>query len=119
MIEALKKVVLKSLFGEIPFERQRRGLVVPPQSTKAIRAFAEQVRSVFVTDDQIGFPIMDVLEFRLSSIFDGFYLDPREAEYMGDLEGRMIAGENVIELREDVYEGAWNWQPPRSLHRLP
>ena len=108
MMAALKKVVLKSVFGEIPFERSRRGLVVPPMSTKTIRTFADQVRSVFVTDDQVDFPIMDVLEFRMSSIFDGFYVDPREADYMGDLEGRMVAGENVIELREDVYEGAWN-----------
>jgi Zn-dependent peptidase ImmA (M78 family) len=107
MIEALKKVVLKSRAGEIPFERKRRGLVVPPMSTKAIRAFADQVRSVFVEDDQIEFPIMDVLEFRLSSIFDGFYVDVRDAKYMGDLEGRMLAGENGIALREDVYIDAW------------
>jgi Zn-dependent peptidase ImmA (M78 family) len=26
---------------------------------------------------------------------------------MGDLEGRMLAGENGIALREDVYVGAW------------
>ena len=107
MIEALKKVVLKSRAGKIPFERKRRGLVVPPMSTNAIRAFADQLRSVFVEDDQIEFPIMDVLEFRLSSIFEGFYVDVRDAEYMGDLEGRMLAGENRIALREDVYLGAW------------
>jgi len=107
MMKALKKVVLKSLFGEIPFERKRRGLIVPPLSIKAIRAFADQVRSVFVEDDQIEFPIMDVLEFRLSSIFDGFYVDVRDAAQMGDLEGLMLAGENGIALREDVYSGAW------------
>lgn len=107
VMKALKKVVLKSLFGEVPFERKRRGLVVPPLSTKAIRAFADQVRSVFLEDDQIEFPIMDVLEFRLSPIFDGFYVDVRDAAQMGDLEGVMLAGENGIALREDVYEGAW------------
>lgn len=107
VMKALKKVVLKSLFGEVPFERKRRGLVVPPLSTKAIRAFADQVRSVFLEDDQIEFPIMDVLEFRLSPIFDGFYVDVRDAAQMGDLEGLMLAGENGIALREDVYAGAW------------
>lgn len=107
LMKALKKVVLKSLLGEIPFERKRRGLVVPPLSTKAIRDFADQVRSVFVEDDQIEFPIMDVLEFRLSSVFDGFYVDVRDAAYMGDMEGQLIAGENGIALREDVYIGAW------------
>jgi transcriptional regulator with XRE-family HTH domain len=107
VMKALKKVVLKSLFGETPFERKRRGLTVPPLSTKAIRAFADQVRSVFVEDDQIEFPIMDVLEFRLSSVFDGFYVDVRNAAHMGDLEGLMLAGDNGIALREDVYAGAW------------
>jgi transcriptional regulator with XRE-family HTH domain len=107
MMRALKKVVLKSLAGEIPFERKRRGLLVPPQSTKAIRAFADQVRSVFVDDEKIEFPIMDVLEFRLAAIFDGFYVDIRDAAYMGDLEGQMLPGENGVALREDVYDGAW------------
>ena len=55
-MEALKKVVLKSFFGEIPFERKRRGLLVPPLSTKTIRTFADQVRSVFVEDEKIEFP---------------------------------------------------------------
>jgi transcriptional regulator with XRE-family HTH domain len=108
VMEALKKVVLKSRVGEIPFERKRRGIMVPPLSTKKIREFAEQVRSVFVNDDQIEFPIMDIMEFRLSSIFDGFYIDVRDPEYMGDLEGQMIAGEVGIALREDVYSGAWS-----------
>jgi transcriptional regulator with XRE-family HTH domain len=107
MMTALKRVVLKSQSGEIPFERKRRGLLVPPLSTKVIRAFADKVRSVFVEDDKVEFPIMDVLEFRLESIFDGFYVDIRDSEYMGDLEGRMLAGENGIALREDVYAGAW------------
>jgi transcriptional regulator with XRE-family HTH domain len=107
MMKALKKVVLQSSAGDIPFERKRRGIRVPPLSTKTIRAFADQVRSVFVEDDQIDFPIMDVMEFRLSAVFDGFYIDVRHEQDMGDDEGRMIAGENVIALREDVYNGAW------------
>jgi transcriptional regulator with XRE-family HTH domain len=107
IMRALKNVVLKSLFGETPFERKRRGLLVPPLSTKTIRAFADQVRSVFVDNDKVEFPIMDILEFRLSSIFDGFYVDVRDAEYMGDLEGQMLGGGTGIALREDVYIGAW------------
>jgi transcriptional regulator with XRE-family HTH domain len=107
MMSALKKVVLKSQFGETPFERKRRGLLVPPLSTKVIRDFAEKVRSVFVEDENIEFPIMDVMEFRLDLIFNGFYVDVRDSEYMGDLEGRMLSGENGIALREDVYVGAW------------
>ncbi len=107
IMRALKKVVLKSLVGEIPFERKRRGLLVPPLSTKTIRTFADQVRSVFVDDTTIEFPIMDILEFRLSSLFEGFYIDVRDEEYMGDLEGLMIGGGVCLALREDVYIGAW------------
>ena len=50
---------------------------------------------------------MDVLEFRLSSIFDGFYVDVRDAEYMGDMEASDCGGKRIA-LREDVYEGAWS-----------
>jgi hypothetical protein len=100
--------VLKSAGEETPFHRSRRGIVVPPLSTNTIRKFSDQVRDVFVDEDTIEFPIMDVLEFRMSKIFEGFYLDPRDAAFMGSDEGRVIAGTNCIALREDIYEGAWN-----------
>jgi hypothetical protein len=50
---------------------------------------------------------MDVLEFRLGAVFEGFYIDIREKESMGEDEGRIIGGTNSLALREDVYEGAW------------
>lgn len=104
----LKKIVLKSAGEDIPFHRSRRGILVPPLSTGTIRNFSDQVRDVFVDSDTIEFPIMDVLEFRMSLIFEEFYLDPRDAAFMGNDEGRVIAGTNCIALREDIYEGAWN-----------
>lgn len=107
IIEKLKKIVLKSTAKDQPFYRQRRGIVVPPMSTIALRAFAEKVRSAFVRGDQIEFPIMDVIEFRLGMIFDGFYIDVRDMESMGEDEGRVIGGTLAIALREDVYEAAW------------
>ena len=66
MMEKLKKIVLKSSDTEVPFQRKRRGILVPAMSTEAIRAFADKVRSAFVEDARIEFPIMDVLEFRLA-----------------------------------------------------
>jgi hypothetical protein len=108
MMAELKKIVLKSLDGDEPFERKRRGIVVPPMSTVNLRKFADQVRSVFVEDDKVEFPIMDVLEFRLGAIFDDFYIDIRDKESMGEDEGRVIGGTKGLALREDVYEGAWN-----------
>lgn len=108
MIADLKKIVLKSSDGDEPFQRRRRGIVVPPMSTDNLREFACKVRSVFVEEDQVEFPIMDVIEFRLGVIFDGFYIDVRDKASMGEDEGRVIGGMNGLALREDVYEGAWN-----------
>jgi len=108
MMARLKKIVLKTSDDEIPFERKRRGILVPPMSTDVIRAFAEKVRSGFVEDSQIDFPIMDVLEFRMADLIDGFYIDVKDEESMGEEEGRVVAGQSYIALREDVYEGAWS-----------
>ena len=108
MMAKLKKIVLKSSESENPFRRHRRGMLVPPMSTEAIREFAEKVRSAFVEDTRIDFPIMDVLEFRMAGLLEGFYIDVRDKELMGGDEGRVVAGKNAIALREDVYEGAWS-----------
>lgn len=103
----LKRAVYKSMDMETPFKRRRRGLLVGPASAKDLREFSEIVRGAFVPPDQIEFPIMDVLEFRLGMYFEGFYIDPCSREEMGNEEGRVVAGENCIKLREDVYRGAW------------
>jgi Zn-dependent peptidase ImmA (M78 family)/transcriptional regulator with XRE-family HTH domain len=107
LIAELKKFVLKSFSNEQPFHRNRRGIIVPALSTDTIRDFAEKVRSAFVEDEQVDFPIMDVIEFRLGMVFDKFFLDVRDKESMGEDEGRVIGGTNGLALREDVYEGAW------------
>jgi len=108
MMAELKKIVLKSTDGDQPFQRSRRGIVVPPTSTENLRGFAEKVRAAFLDQDKVEFPIMDVIEFRLGVVFDGFYIDIRDKESMGEDEGRVIGGTKGLALREDVYEGAWN-----------
>jgi hypothetical protein len=107
VIAKLKEHVFKSEAGETPFKRQRKGIVVPPLSNHVLRAFSEQVRSAFVAENQVEFPIMDVLEFRMEKFFAGFYVDVVDRQTMGGDEGRVIAGVNAISLREDVYEAAW------------
>lgn len=106
IIEKLKTIVFKSEGPERPFERKRRGIIVPPMSTEKLRRFAEQIRDVFVKSDRIDFPIMDVLEFKLQKIFPDFVLDIHDEEAMGDDEGRVLAGSDAIILRADVYCGA-------------
>jgi Zn-dependent peptidase ImmA (M78 family)/transcriptional regulator with XRE-family HTH domain len=109
MLAELKKIVLESMSGEQPFLRKRRGIVVRPLSTQTIRDFADKVRNAFVEDDQIEFPIMNVIEFKLEKLLDGFYLDVRDAESMGEDEGRLVVHPKgfALALREDVYMGAW------------
>jgi transcriptional regulator with XRE-family HTH domain len=107
-LEQIKRRVFKSTAGEVPFKRKRKGLLVPAVSTRTLWDFAEKVRSVFVGEDEICFPIMDVLEFRLPTFEAGFHLDVCSHAEMGAEEGLVLAGANCIKLREDVYEGAWN-----------
>jgi transcriptional regulator with XRE-family HTH domain len=106
-LEEIKKRVFKSTADEIPFKRKRKGLLVDAASTRALWDVAERVRSLFVHDDEIFLPIMDVLEFRLPTVEEGFYLDVCSHSEMGSEEGLVIAGSNCIKLRQDVYEGAW------------
>lgn len=107
LIADLKKIVLKSYIFESPFARKRAGIVVPPRSAVELRGLAEKVRSAFVEDDRVAFPIMDVLESRMHKLFKDFYLDVVEEEVMGDDEGRVIPGQDTIALRNDVYIAAW------------
>lgn len=109
LLERLRKKVLKSLGDSSPFAR-KRGHTVPPQSTAKLWDNAELIRQVFSEYEEIAFPIMDVLEFRLQKMFPDFYLDFGTLEEMGLEEGRVIPGGDSITLRDDVYENAWKGQ---------
>lgn len=104
--EEIKKIVLKSMEAEHPFERKRRGILVPPVSTQVIRGYAEKVRAAFVADAQIEFPIVPVLEWGMSKVDPHFVFDVQDVDEMGDDEGRVPMGDNKLILRIDVYEGA-------------
>ena len=106
--QQLKKRVFKSVERSSPFVQYKRGFLVPPASTKSIWDLADEFRSAFVTDDEVAFPIMDVLEFRMPSLCPEFVLRIGSMEEMGPEEGRVFAGSDAIELREDVAERAWN-----------
>lgn len=108
IVELKKQIRFKSVGGEVPFYRKRRGLLVPPMSTSALRELADNVREVFVTPDTVAFPIMHVLEFGIPKVVDGFYLRVADSAEMDGEEGRVIAGEDEIILRRDVYHDAWN-----------
>ena len=103
--------LLMSIANEVPFARHRRGIVVPPLSTKAIRGFAEAIRNVFGQAERLDFPIIDVLEWHMPSIDSGFCLEVQTTKEMGENEGLVPIGRNRLILREDVYEGACSDNP--------
>lgn len=103
MLEKLKKEILKSNGGDIPF-RRRRGIFVPAMSYEKLFTFSDKIRSLFVDDAVIEFPIIKVIEHRLTKIFPDFIFDVLEQNEMGQDEGRVAIGRNELILRNDVYE---------------
>ena len=101
----LKKPIFKSFEDEVPF-RRHRGLLVAPVSKAILQNFANDVRRALLPEGQVFFPIMDVLEFRMESLFPGFYVESCEREVMGGDEGRVVSGQNMIMLRRDVFDDA-------------
>jgi transcriptional regulator with XRE-family HTH domain len=106
LLEELRRRVMKSIGGEIPFQRKRRGFIVPPMSTGNLRQLAEKVRDIFVDPARIDFPIVEVLEIKLPRLLPDFVFDVQDRAAMGDDEGRVPIGQNALILRSDVYEDA-------------
>jgi Zn-dependent peptidase ImmA (M78 family)/transcriptional regulator with XRE-family HTH domain len=105
IVERLRNA-LKSMGGELPFHRKRRGMIVPAMSADAIWNYAERVRGLLVHDNTVEFPIVQVLEHSMGQIFPDFQFDVIEAAMMGDNEGHVMPGSMTLALREDVYIGA-------------
>jgi hypothetical protein len=79
---------------------------VPPLSEAQICQIAGSIRR----DMQIqtdGFPLIQFLEFAMPRVFPGFALEAGLKEDMGANHGLTIPSENVIRLREDVYDGLY------------
>lgn len=106
LIEELRKKVLKSVAGEEPFRRRRRGLLVPPKSNAVIEAIAGRVRSIFCDESIPSVPIIEILEFRLEKLDRDFRFEVRERSEMDHDEGRVVPAEKLLVLREDVYDAA-------------
>ncbi|MFO1125735.1 MAG: XRE family transcriptional regulator [Methylocystis sp.] len=106
LIEQLRKKVLESRFGEEPFKRNRRGLLVPARSAAWLRQYANKVRSVFGCDRRFDFPIIEIIEHQLHKLFPHFVFDVRGMSEIGRDEGRVPIGQCRLILREDVYVAA-------------
>jgi hypothetical protein len=83
---------------------------VPPLSRKDIRAFTDQIRArLGITTPY--FPILRVVELVLPKLVEGFYLEVCDEAEMTRRFGRGCHGmtfpdENVMHIREDVYNRA-------------
>lgn len=107
-LDEVRKRVLKSCAGDVPFKRKRRGMIVPPMSMARIAAIAENVRRIFCTDDRIAIPIIDILEFGMIKFDEDFVFEVRSVSEMKGDEGMVVAGQHSLVLRQDVYDAACN-----------
>jgi len=85
---------------------RKPGYRVPPLSKVRIREFAALFRRHLRLDRRPDFPIIDVLEFTLPQLIDGYVLEICSREEMGANHGLTYPNKALIKLREDVYEGA-------------
>lgn len=80
-------------------------VAVPPRSRAAIREIAHMVRDV-VSCTVPRFPIVEVLEHVLPTLFPRYVLEICDSTEMGVNHGLTYPEEWRIQLREDIYERA-------------
>lgn len=80
------------------------GYIADPLSRKDIRKLAYRLRELFGFENEMDFPIVQVIEF-LSNKGE-FNLEICTVDEMGTKYGETIPSENLIKLREDIYNKA-------------
>lgn len=76
-----------------------------PLSREQIRVIAKGVRKQLNLINELKFPIVEVIEL-LASSGEGFNYEVVSEDEMNDTYGTTNTVENVIKIRENVYEGA-------------
>ena len=84
--------------------RRKRGVEVPPLSTKKIRAIAESVRGKLGLNNVEHVPVVELMEFVLPKF--GIHYDIRPEGELGHDLARSFPDEGLIEIREDIYNKA-------------
>ena len=79
---------------------------VPPLSGAQIAQLAQTIRQDMKIQSD-GFPLIQFLELVMPRLFQGFALEAGLMSDMGANHGLTIPAENVIRLREDVYDGLY------------
>lgn len=82
---------------------------VPPLSIDKITATADLFRrSLGITEDR--FPLVEVVEHGIPTLWEDFTLHVREASEMGSAHGLTFPEKAEIWLRDDVYQGVLEHQ---------
>lgn len=94
-----------------PYSKTRRsGAVVPALSKVKIAAQAAAVRSFWSIENLTFFPIVKIYS-GLEMMVDGASFEVFEEEEMGEDHGLTYPDRKLIQLRNDVYEGACRGLP--------
>ena len=83
---------------------------VPPMSRVQIRNVARDIRKInteLTGQNTPFFPILEFLDVTLTRHFEDFILEVNSEDVMGDAHGLTYPDEHRIEVREDVYERAF------------
>lgn len=84
-----------------------QGFVVPPLSRSDIRKIALSIRKEIGLQEPY-FPIVEFIELILPRLISGFYFDIMSESEMGPVHGATFPEKSLIQIREDVYDGACN-----------
>lgn len=82
------------------------GMKVPPLGRKDLRAVAGVIHKHLHYDGDGPFPVMEMLELILPTMYPDFIYDIRPKEELGNDHGMTFPDKHLILLREDVYDGA-------------
>ena len=84
-------------------------VAVEPMSRKGIREFAKEFRKIFGLENELNFPIVQIIEWILPAIgLDYEYVSVQE---MGNAYGVTHTRKGIMKIREDVYERAISGNP--------
>ena len=84
------------------------GYTVSALSRLQIRRMAEAIRKIDGSEQQLYFDIVKFVELKLPKIDPSFNFNVGAMSKMGDCHGLTYPERNEINIREDVYEKAYN-----------
>jgi Zn-dependent peptidase ImmA (M78 family) len=84
-------------------------LIAEPVNRQNLRAIAEIVRKKMGYNNVLYFPIMQLLEHKMPTWFEGFHYEVvLLSDFPSNIHAETDIKEKVIRIREDVYNGAVN-----------